>query len=139
MAYICKFVSSSEYSYFAEIPDTKIFDTKTILYQADNDSYTLYEPYAITLFETKDNNLVPKTANCKYIPYIKSGYYMINVNSPKLVNNVLCLYSSYPINDGICSIFNIKDFDFNVLDAKSKVLYNDNSTVIDTNTGIGIF
>ena len=138
MAYICKFVSSSEYSYFAEIPDTKIFDTKTILYQADNDSYTLYEPYAITLFETKDTNLVPKTANCKYIPYIKSGYYMLNVNSPKLVNNVLCLYSSYPINDGICSIFNIKDFDFNVLDAKSKVLYNDNSTVIDTNTAIGI-
>ena len=48
------------------------------------------------------------------------------------------LYSSYPINDGICSIFNIKDFDFDVLDAESKVLYNDNASVIDITADNGI-
>lgn len=138
MAYICKFVSSTEYTYFAEIPDAKIFDTKTILYQNNEGSYNLYDPFDLVLFDTGETGIVPKAITCKYIPYIKSGYYMLNVVSPKLVNNALCLYSSYPINDGICSIFNIKDFDFDVLDAESKVLYNDNASAIDITADNGI-
>lgn len=138
MAYICKFISSEGPVFYGEIPNTKAFDNKTILYQNLNNEYTIYDNFKVCQIAGEDGTLSPKFEEYKYLPYIKSGKYILNVHNPKLVNGTLCLYTAYPLNDGVCSIFNIKDFDFNVLDAESKVLCNDTSNVIDITASSGI-
>ena len=58
----------------------------------------------------------------KYVYHFKdNNKYILNVRKPDLNINSLLLYSAYPLNEGLCSIFDVKDFDFEVLDSDSKI------------------
>ena len=128
MAYAMSFISSEDvdekYLYCGEILDTNVFDTKSILYRSE-DEYKLYEPFKLKyFFSDKDDKYKLKEDyyEIKYVYHFKdNNKYILNVRKPDLNINSLLLYSAYPLNEGLCSIFDVKDFDFEVLDSDSKI------------------
>ncbi len=135
MAYAMSFISTSdisdEYFYNGEILDTNIFDTKTILYKSNN-AYERYNTFKIKYFFTdlKDNyKIKDDTCELKYVPHFKNANkFIFNVSNPDLNIKDLLLYSAYPLNEGLCSIFDVKDFDFDVLDAESRISLSSRSS-----------
>lgn len=135
MAYIIKFIEFSDTIYYGEIHDTKVFDSKTLLYKSEtNNEYKQYLNIDISYIVKTNSGIEEKTvSDAKIIPFYKNtNYYVFNVNHPKLTNGNLLIYSCYLINDGICSIFNIKDFDFDVLDTNSIITFSSNLNQIGT-------
>lgn len=128
MAYAMSFIQSSSidenYIYSGEILDTNVFDTKTILYK-NNNEYLKYNSFKIPYFysDTEDNySIKTKEYELKYVPHFKNdNKFIFNVSNPDLNIKDLLLYSAYPLTEGLCSIFDVKDFDFDVLDAESKI------------------
>ncbi len=130
MAHACAFVKLSsfndKYLYSLTIPSSDVFDYKTTIYSAfDSEGNIInkkYENIKITSFTVDENVISQTTTEVKYIPsFVDSNKVILNISNPYLRNNVFSLYNSYPLNSGICSIFNIKDFDFSVLDAESYI------------------
>ena len=55
--------------------------------------------------------------------------YIVGFNNEPIItnNNYLQLYQNYPLNHGVCSIFPLKDYNFNVIDHESHFFrYNEN-------------
>lgn len=143
MSYIMSFVPTSsisdkEYFYSVNIIDKSIFDTTTLLYDKYSDdkstsSYTKYAKIPVHLFANgtvdktgeKDNSIIERYV--KELDYVESfddfNKYFINIQNPVLQHGgQVSIYSSYPLNAGVCSILQYKDFDFEVLDSDSAIL-----------------
>ena len=135
MVYIINFANvnqSEKFLYYGEIFDKKIFNNKTILYKSD-ENYTIYNDIELKYYATENNEITTKNYYVSYLPYFKEdNRYIFNVQSPTLSVNNLLLYNAYPLNDGICSIFNIKDFDFDVLDHDTTIFRDGTKHVIGT-------
>lgn len=135
MGYIMKFVKFDNHVYYGEVTDLKVFDNKTLLYSKETEgtsSYSLYDNIDIIYFTDGSTGLIENTVKeKKVIPFCKNtNYWIFNVQNPILKNGNLLIYSCYPINDGVCSIFNVKDFDFDVLDSKSVITMSRNNIQI---------
>ena len=55
--------------------------------------------------------------------------YIVGFNQEPIItnNNYLQIYQNYPLNHGVCSIFPLKDYNFNVIDHESQFFrYNEN-------------
>lgn len=135
MGYIMKFVKFNEPVYYGEVTDLKVFDNKTLLYSKGTEgeaSYALYNNIDIIYFTDSSDGLIEnKVEGRKIIPFCKNtNYWIFNVQNPVLKNGNLLIYSCYPINDGVCSIFNVKDFDFDVLDSESVITMSQNNIQI---------
>jgi hypothetical protein len=132
MAYIVGFVNTKEISdannniFTCKIDNYEFFNNeKTILYYTtEKNKYGtnvgIYEQMNVNVF-ANDKELDSIYTAKKSFNYLKSfddlDYDVINIKNPLLKNNILSLYSSYPLNHGVCSILQIKDFDFDVLDS----------------------
>lgn len=143
MAYICGFLNIStiiddtDILYETHIADEHIFD-KTLLYVDTDNNSKLYDGVSLNLFSNSNSNAdvdeyyenislnAIKFKNIK--SYNNLNYNLLNLKSPILKNNAFSLYTAYPLNAGICSIFQIKDYDFDILDNRKNLLY-DNSPV----------
>lgn len=131
IAYTMQFADFSNYDniYCTHISDKKIFDERTILLKNGNEDsafdYKQYQEIPLYEYVQEDGSIIRKSiSGIRFIPHFsKDDLYILSVDSPVLSLNNILLYSSYPLNDGICSIFNIKDFDFEVLDAEHKFSY----------------
>ncbi len=120
-----------------------IFDTKTILYH-NTDKHSkddteihrsVYEEMNIDIFinDDKINSILTSKQKVKYLQSFSDlSKYIINIKNPLLKNKNISLYSSYPLNSGVCSIFNIKDFDFNVLDDRNIINSSKSNNFIGT-------
>lgn len=139
MAYIMKFINIPDTVYYGEVPDIDVFNAKTLLFkQAGEDAgYTQYKDINISYIINDGAEFSEKTVpGVKTIPFYKNGNYMIfNVSNPKITNGNILIYSCCPINDGVCSIFNIKDFDFDVLDSDSVISFSENINGSETQIG----
>lgn len=141
MSYIMSFlptksVADNEYFYSANILNETIFDATTILYDQYVDgkmpehSYVKYKKIPLNLFynpvdkKTGDkltNSIERKTTELDYIESFDDfNTSIVNIQRPVLQHGgQFSIYSSYPLNAGICSILQYKDFDFEVLDKDS--------------------
>ena len=116
--------------------DTDIHETlhqhRTIIYQTNTDTeYTSKEYRILNNIEIqyyKKNDYDSETIDddniqqrrC-FIGYGQYKCYLVSLNDPTIVNNKINFHTNYPINCGVCSIFPVKDFDFNVLDTDSYI------------------
>lgn len=131
-------VLGDDYVYYGTIDSSTVFDTKSILYKTKSGSEikpALYSKFDVTYTKNLDEFGIIKTES-KSISYAQSyndlNSYFFNVHSPFLQADTLLLYDLYPINSGVCSIFNIKDFDFDVLDADSILSERSDDTPVGT-------
>ena len=143
MSYIMSFLSTKsvadyEYFYSAEVLDKTIFDATTILYDQYVDgkmpehSYVKYKKIPLNIFynpvdkktgKRSTNIIERKTVELDYIESFDDfNTNIINIQRPVLQHGgQFSIYSSYPLNAGICSILQYKDFDFEVLDKDSVI------------------
>lgn len=124
MAYAISFIdtlkmSNSEKIYSGNIIDKTALDIKTMLYFAYdkdmNTKPTLYRQITVDQYEVVANVARIKKDPLKY-NYVQSFVNLndsiINVENPVIYNNSISIYDPYPINTGLCSILQIKDYDF---------------------------
>lgn len=131
IGYSIKFLDLSvlgdDYVYYGKLDSSTAFETKSILYKVKDSSTStiksqLYESFDVeyTKCLKADETISSEKKTLRYVQsYIDLDTYFFNLHSPFLQADTLLLYDTYPINSGICSIFNVKDFDFDVLDADS--------------------
>jgi hypothetical protein len=144
MSYIMSFIPTStfsdeEYFYSVNILDKSVFDATTLLFDKYSDdkttsSYTKYTKIPLHMFSngmtTDGTNKVDNTSIVRYVKeldfveafddFTRS---FINIQNPVLQHGgQMSIYSSYPLNAGVCSILQYKDFDFEVLDNDSAIL-----------------
>ena len=110
-------------SFSAPAPEDKIFNEPLVYYnfisgQKNIKDYTpwniSYKPSLIPgLIETKEAYVIPS--------FEENGNILLNVDCPLIERGVLSLYSRYTMNDGICTIFPLKDYVFDVLDKESYI------------------
>lgn len=136
--------SSFLYNTNVDINDV-INENKTVLYKNAIGTYDILSStllttngFAINYFDPDSKHPFPSIAkNC--VPgYGKGKNYVFNVSKGMFIKNGKAfLYKSYVLNAGLCSIFPVKDFNFNVLDSKSIFTRNTNDTdrVISNNSG----
>lgn len=124
------------YIYSVTAPADDIFDYKTLVYDSYDSSgnivSTKYEKIPVVTFkQDASGNIDLKADSANYIPsFYNDGNVFLNLREPYLQNNTFNLYNSYPLNSGICSFFNLKDFDFEVLDNESKISASDSNEEI---------
>lgn len=132
MAYIIDFVKisdiSDDYVYSGCIDDLKIFDNKSIVYIQNDASgavSTLYQDIPLHAYTNTANSEIIGTYNIS-VRWLTSfdnlSNKILNIRKPKITNTQVLMYSTYPINSGICSIIQVKDFDFDVLDNDNALL-----------------
>mgnify|MGYP006934502663 FL=1 len=127
--------------YEYEISDLSLFD-KTILYNKGTyaeDSSTLnieklvFKDIEVPIY-TYDSSNYTINKSTTQVHCLKSYHdldkYILKLDSPLVKNNVFSLFDSYPINAGLCSIFQIKDFDTDVLDIDPNHKIYPNSDII---------
>lgn len=125
-----------KYIYSVAQPTDDIFDYKTLVYDSYDSSgniiSTKYEKIPVVSFEqTSSGTIELTTGNTNYVPsFYNDGNVFLNLRDPYLQNNTFNLYNAYPLNSGICSFFNLKDFDFEVLDNESKISASDSDEKI---------
>lgn len=136
MAYVCGFLDLSKIEdtnkiYELLVSDETILD-KTLLYINSNNENEILDGINLNLFVNKNENYEIHLDNSTKFKNIKSfnnlNFNILNIKSPLTKNNMFSLYSAYPLNAGICSIFQFKDFNFDILDSRENLLY-DNSPV----------
>ena len=98
-------------------------NNKTVVYIGSDDSRNLYTGFDINIYSYQDSKITENAFNVNYIlsPDLKS--YIINVNNPRTYNDIISLYTAYPLNSGLCSILPVKDFYFDVLDRDTIINY----------------
>lgn len=118
-------VLGDDYAYYGKLDSSTIFDTKSILYKVKSGSNiksVLYNKFKVSYTKNLKAAGIIKNEITE-LSYVQSyndlDSVFFNVHSPFLQADTLLFYNTYPINSGICSIFNIKDFDFDVLDSES--------------------
>lgn len=137
MAYIIDFIKIENISddnnfYSVEVPNPEIFDARTLIYYNNSEEGEItkkYDNIEIRSYKNYDGSSAFKGIDFKtfnvgivesYKDFNKS---IINVKSPVLQpGNTFLLYSAYPLNAGICSILNFKNFSSEVLDADTAIL-----------------
>ena len=141
MAYIVDFVKTSEvsddYIYTGEVDDLKIFDNKSIVYLKNDVSglvSTLYNDIHVTTYKNDKDDPILVDSSVSNIRWINSfdnlNNKVLNLRNPRISNNQILLYNTYPINCGVCSILQVKDFDFEVLDNDNALLDYEPDSVI---------
>lgn len=124
-----KKVAKGGYMYLCnkKIDDTLI--KLSLIYKRINGTYSLYNFTSYNEIVIKDGT--EKIRNIK-VPYLISynGMTFIDVNGIELSNGSLTLYENTPINAGLCSILQIKDYVLDVFDANNIISYNVNSKPI---------
>lgn len=139
MAHACGFIQTQsfndKYLYSVDLPSDDVFDYTTNIYSSYDKEGNIvnkkYEDIKVVTFTEKDNVISQGETNIKYVvSFEDSDKAILNISDPYLRNNVFNLYNSYPLNSGICSIFNLKDFDFSVLDADSYLAVKEDNTPI---------
>ena len=137
MAHAITFLDMSsfndEYLYAINIPSDDVFDYKTLVYNSINEDNEIvpaqYNKIKLISFAQKEKStlLEKKDIYTNYVSsFFNDGRAILNVSSPYIQNNIFNLYNSYPLNSGVCSIFNLKDFDFDVLDNNSYIAIESN-------------
>ena len=147
MSYIMSFlptssVADNENFYSVQIINKDIFDATTLLYdqyiegKKPEHAYVKYKKISLSVFSNavdaktgdKNTNLIErKVLELDFVEafddFTKS---VVNIQRPVLQNGgQFSIYSSYPLNAGVCSILQYKDFDFDVLD-KDSIITNSN-------------
>ena len=130
MAHAMAFIDISsvgdKYLYAIDAPSPDVFDYKTLVYDSYDASgnivstkYDKIQTVSFTMNEDSGEIDLTKTpVNC--VPsFYNDGKVFLNIRDPYTLNNTFNLYNSYPLNSGVCSFFNLKDFDFSVLDNDS--------------------
>ena len=115
--YCALFVQLTNTAYLIKTDVTESLNKfKTVMYRSLNENkYSIYHGFNVYTLKP-DGTLKPKHA--KDIPGFgnESSYIIELEDSPVIINGKMFFYSNTPLNAGVCSIFNIKDFDFDVLD-----------------------
>lgn len=141
MSYIMSFLPTSsvaddENFYSVQILNKNIFDATTILYDQYVDDkkpehgYVKYKKILLNTFlnpvneKTGDKNINLIERKILELDFVEAfddfTKSIVNIQRPVLQNGgQFSIYSSYPLNAGICSILQYKDFDFDVLDKDS--------------------
>lgn len=130
IVYAANFIHDDLTEYMLSAKNIKELDNKSAVYMDANKDYALYTPFNLVKFE-QINGIITETAiETKYIlsEYLDDTY-MLNLKNPYLASDRYSLYEVFPINTGICSILNINDFDFEVLDNKSMPSYRSDSII----------
>ena len=118
-------VSSNHLNHAVVSKDINNINNKTIVY-LDNDNISkLYDSFNINIYKF-ENGIIEAPLNVNYLLSYDLESYIINVNNPKIYNDSITLYNTYPINSGLCSILQLKDFYFDVLDSDTKLNYFNN-------------
>lgn len=137
LVYVEDFIKvSSEHLNHAIISDIiNEINNKTIVYLKNDNTSELYKSFNINTYTYNNDidSIVEKPFSVNYLLSPDLHSYIINVNNPKLYNDTITLYNTYPINSGLCSILPLKDFYFDVLDSDTKLNYYENGL----NTGSG--
>lgn len=142
IGYCIKFLDlqtlGDDYAYYGKLDSSTAFETKSILYKVkDNNSIKsiLYESFDVEYTKnlSADTKITTEKKTLKYVTsYEDLDCYFFNIHSPFLQADTLLLYDVYPINSGVCSIFNVKDFDFDVLDSNSVLSTRADDSAIGT-------
>ena len=132
IAYIMKFMQLSNESQMYMVDssvDLDILKSNTVAYITDDSSVSLYSPVEYTTYSISGNNFIENTVDAYYTPsFDNSQSRLIYLDNPKIVNSEINFYTLVPLNSGVCSIFQVKDFDFDVLD---------NVSILSRTAGIG--
>lgn len=140
IVYASKFLSMDSFDYMIETDNIENLNKYTTLYRKNSSEFELCKDIQILIL-TESSEII---RNKKYVqsPYLGNTYI---VNMPELdreyanllVGNTISIYNAYPINVGVCSVLQIKDFDFDVLDNTTKITYSspDKERTVGTNAG----
>lgn len=136
IAYANKFIKISSDKLCNAIisSDIKNLNNKTIIYLNKNNESVLYNSFSVETF-SYTNNVQEGKLNVNYILSPDLESYIVNIDNPKIYNNTVSFYTAYPINSGFCSIFPLKDFNFDVLDNGTNINYFANKTIINSTGG----
>lgn len=115
--------------------DIENLDNKTIVYINDENVSVLYEGFDIKTFSYTDSNIKENKTKVNYVLSPDLESYLVNVSNPRIYNDTLSFYTVYPINSGFCSIFPLRDFNFDVLDKGTDINYFLNKSIIDIDGG----
>ena len=143
MAYIVDFLKTTEvaddYIYSGPVDDLKVFDNKSIVYLKNDASgltSTLYNEVPMSTYanNSEDSKLIDSSIS--YVRWVTAfdnlSNKILNLRNPRIFNGQILLYNTYPINVGVCSLLQVKDFDFDVLDGDNALLdYEPDSVVGD--------
>jgi hypothetical protein len=140
MGYIINFLKvkdiSKDFIYSASFDDIDIFKNKSIVYlQNDSSSVvsTIYNDIPITTYKNI-NDIDAIDSSISYVRYVTAydnlSNKVLNLRNPKISNSQVSLYSTYKINSGICSVLQVKDFDYDVLDNDDALLDYELDSVI---------
>ena len=140
IAYLSKFVrihlEDKQYYLTDANIDLSVLASNTLMYsqKGDSDDLVLYEPIQYSWFSIENNvNFKENKIDAYSLPcFIARDAQLILLNKPDIVNSQVSFYTIIPLNSGICSIMQIKDFDFDVLDNESILSRTSN---IGTNIG----
>ena len=123
IAYIVKFMQTSpdEGNYYMIDSSTalNLLESNTLMYKQTTGSSVLqlYTPMSYVYYSSNGINFSENTIQTYYLPcYNIREARLITLISPVITNNEINFYTIIPLNSGICSILQIKDFDFEVLD-----------------------
>ena len=123
IAYIVKFLPTTpetgKYYMVDSSTDLSLLESNTLLYRQTTDSSALqlYTPISYTWYSSNDVDFDENNITTYYVPcYNIRNARLVVLNSPIITNNEVNFYTIIPLNSGICSILQIKDFDFEVLD-----------------------
>ncbi len=143
IATACEFISlpiSNGTPYVVSSNNLSVLNNyRTVLYEdSDSSLYKIYNPYKFKYFTytAKEDSINIDNNNSIDIPYLPSSKlnntYYININEPTLRNSNIIFYQPYYLNVGLCSIFNIKDFNFDVLDSSNSIQDKNIDNIIGT-------
>lgn len=127
LMYVCNFVEVKEEGLRHTVQSniiSDIGDHRTVLYRESDGNAKVYQKFKIQYIGTDNGEIVHKETEVQYLlsPMLDDNY-IINVTDPMVYNGQTSLYSSYPINSGLCSILPLKDFNFEVLDSDTRIDY----------------
>lgn len=138
MAYIMDFIKVNDISndtiYSVKVDDINIFDNKSIVYlQTDSSSLvsTLYNDIPVYTYKNSNGIVDSSLSYVRWVTaYDNLDNTVLNLRNPVIMNSQISLYNAYKINAGICSILQVKDFDYDVLDADDALLDYEQDSVI---------
>ena len=127
LMYVCNFVEIKNDGLRHTVQSdiiSNIRDHRTVLYRESDGNAKVYQKFKIQYIGTDNGEITHKDTEVYYLlsPMLDNNY-IINVTDPMIYNDQTTLYSSYPINSGLCSILPLRDFNFEVLDSDTKIDY----------------
>lgn len=134
MAHAVKFINTKEIGdgdniYACDTPPTILSNTTTVLYYGQNNTkdgnknISIKEPIKVTTYRISSNTIKENEEELVYAQaYTAPDKVFLNISNPLITGKTLSMFSAYPINAGVCSILQMKDFDFNVLDSTTTLL-----------------